>query len=231
MKNAFLNGDLEEEVYMKPPSGFTDQFESKMCWLRKTLYGLKQSPRTWFERFTKLVKSQGYSQGQSNHTLFTKKSSTDRISVLIGYVDDIILAEDDVEKMRSLRKTLAKKFEIKNLGHLKYFLGMGIARSKKEIVVSQCKYVLDLLKETGTSGCKPSYTSIEANGNLREITDDTPVNKKRYQRLVGRLIYLSYTQRVSKVSQFMHSPCEKHLEVVYRILRYLKRTPLKRVKR
>ncbi|KAL9434214.1 hypothetical protein AB3S75_028943 [Citrus x aurantiifolia] len=230
VKNAFLNGDLEEEVYMEPPPGFNEKFGSKVCKLKRSLYGLKQSPRAWFERFTNFVKSQGYDQGQSDHTLFTKRSIEDKISVLIVYVDDIILTGDDIVEMSRLKQNLAKEFEIKDLGQLKYFLGMEVARSKKGIVVSQRKYILDLLKETGMSGCKPSDTPIEANSKLGEVKNGVPVDKGRYQRLVGRLIYLSHTRpdiafAVSMVSQFMHSPYEEHLEAVYRILRYLKSTP------
>ena len=107
---------------------------------------------------------------------------------------------------------------------------MEVARSKKGITVSQRKYILDLLKETGMSGCKPSDTPVDVSVKLGHIEDGVPTEKGRYQRLVGRLIYLSHTRpdiafAVSLVSQFMHSPCEKHLEAVYRILRYLKGSP------
>ena len=205
---------------MEPPPGFTEKFGSKVCRLKRSLYGLKQSPRAWFERFTKFVKSQGYSQGQADHTLFTKASTKDKLSVLIVYVDDIILTGDDTEEMSRLKQCLAKEFEIKDLGQLRYFLGMEIARSKEGIVVSQRKYTLDLLKETGMSGCKPADTPIEANVKLGEVKGGVHVNAGRYQRLVGKLIYLSHTRpdiafAVSMVSQFMHSPCEEHFEAVF----------------
>ncbi|KAH9698541.1 protein kinase domain-containing protein [Citrus sinensis] len=141
-----------------------------------------------------LEPSQGYDQGQSDHTLFTKRSIEDKIYVLIVYVDDIILTRDDIVEMSRLKQNLAKEFEIKDLGQLKYFLGMEVARSKKGIVVSQRKYILDLLKETGMSGCKPSDTPIEANSKLGEVKNGFPVDNGRYQRLVGRLIYLSHTR-------------------------------------
>ena len=107
---------------------------------------------------------------------------------------------------------------------------MEVARSKKGIVVSQRKYVLDLLKETGMSGCRPANTPIDPNQKLGDGKKGDPVNIARYQKLVGKLIYLSHTRpdiafAVSLVSQFMHSPYEKHLEAVNRILRYLKSTP------
>ncbi|RVW71043.1 Retrovirus-related Pol polyprotein from transposon RE1 [Vitis vinifera] len=122
-----------------------------------------------------------------------------------------------------------KEFEIKDLGNLKYFLGMEIARSKKGIAVSQRKYVLDLLNETGMLGCKPAETPMDTTVKLEESDGSAPVDKGRYQRLVGKLIYLSHTRpnigfSVSVVSQFMNNPTEKHMTAVIRILRYLKMT-------
>ncbi|KAL0550799.1 hypothetical protein IC582_009862 [Cucumis melo] len=147
VKNAFLNGDLVEEVYMSPPPGFEAQFGQQVCKLQKSLYGLKQSPRAWFDRFTTFVKSQWYSQGHSDHTLFTKASKTGKIAILIVYVDDIVLTRDDQTEISQLKQRMGDEFEIKDLGNLKYFLGMEVARSKEGISVSQRKYTLDLLTE------------------------------------------------------------------------------------
>ncbi|RVW58950.1 Retrovirus-related Pol polyprotein from transposon RE1 [Vitis vinifera] len=132
------------------------------------------------------------------------------------------------------RKSAPSKFsscriEIKDLGNLKYFLGMEIARSRKRISVSQRKYVLDLLKETGMLGCKPTNTPIDPTTKLGAKENCALVDKGRYQRLVGKLIYLSHTRpyidfSVSMDSQFMNNLNEEHMEAVYRILRYLKLT-------
>ena len=231
VKNAFLNGDLEEEVYMDIPAGLetTSNF-NKVCRLRKSLYGLKQSPRAWFERFTKVVKGYGFVQCQSDHTLFVKHFPEGKLAIIIVYVDDIILTGDHEEKIDLLKKLLTKEFEIKDLGNLKYFLGMEIARSKKGIAISQHKYVLDLLNEIGMLGCKPAETPMDTTVKLEESDGSAPVDKGRYQRLVGKLIYLSHTRpdigfSVSVVSQFMNNPTEKHMTAVIRILRYLKMTP------
>ncbi|RVW55235.1 Retrovirus-related Pol polyprotein from transposon TNT 1-94 [Vitis vinifera] len=231
VKNVFLNGDLEEEVYMDIPAGLetTSNF-NKVCRLRKSLYGLKQSPRAWFERFTKVVKGYGFVQCQSDHTLFVKHFLEGKLAIIIVYVDDIILTGDHEEKIDLLKKLLTKEFEIKDLGNLKYFLGMEIARSKKGIAVSQRKYVLDLLNETGMLRCKPAETPMDTTVKLEESDGSAPVDKGRYQRLVGKLIYLSHTRpdigfSVSVVSQFMNNPTEKHMTAVIRILRYLKMTP------
>ncbi|WJZ81635.1 hypothetical protein VitviT2T_001468 [Vitis vinifera] len=207
---------------MDIPAGLemTSNF-NKVCRLQKSLYGLKQSPRAWFERFTKVVKGYGFVQCHFPEG---------KLAIIIIYVDDIILTGDHEEKIDLLKKLLTKEFEIKDLGNLKYFLGMEIARSKKGIAVSQRKYVLDLLNETGMLGCKPTETPMDTTIKLEESDGSAPVDKGRYQRLVGKLIYLSHTRpdigfSVSVVSQFMNNPTEKRMTAVIRILRYLKMTP------
>ena len=116
---------------------------------------------------------------------------------------------------------------MKNLGGLKYFMGIEVARSKQGIFLSQRKYVLDILTEVGMLECKPMDTPIVQNHILEEYSDQAPTDKRRYQRLVGKLMYLSHTRPniayvVSIVSQFMHNPSEDHMDAVIRILRYLK---------
>ncbi|KAL4034485.1 hypothetical protein IC575_003132 [Cucumis melo] len=166
VKNTFLNGDLKEEMYMSLPPGFEAQFNNQACKLRKSLYGLKQSPRAWFDRFSTFIKSQGYNQGHSDHTLFTKVSKARKIAVLIVYVDDIVLSGNDTDEIVQLKKNMGFEFEIKDLGNLKYFLGMEIARSKEGISMSQRKYTLDLLAEKGMLGCHPTDAPIEFNAKL-----------------------------------------------------------------
>ncbi|RVW85272.1 Retrovirus-related Pol polyprotein from transposon RE1 [Vitis vinifera] len=193
IKNAFLNGELEEEVFMTLPPGFCkEEEETRVCKLKKSLYGLKQSPRAWIDRFAKVIKNQGYQQGQSDHTMFFKQSNDGRMTILIVYVDDIILTGDNTREVERLKKVLATEFEVKDLGQMRYFLGMEVARLRKGISISQRKYVLDLLTETGMIGCKPSDTPIKA--RKRTESNGKPVDRERYQRLVGRLIYLSHTR-------------------------------------
>ncbi|KAL6311476.1 hypothetical protein AAG906_012064 [Vitis piasezkii] len=231
VKNAFLNGELEEEVYMKiPPSMETPENSGKVCKLRKSLYGLKQSPRAWFDRLTRVVKKHGFIQCQADHTLFMKHSKEGEMTLFIVYVDDIIITGDDEEGIGNLKKLLAREFEIKDLGQLRYFLGMKVGRTKEGIVVTQRKYVLDLLQETGMLGCKPVDTPMDPIGKIDKDNDSHPTDKDRYQRLVGKLIYLTHTRpdigfAVSMVSRYMNNPTERHMKVVYRILQYLKKSP------
>ncbi|RVW92976.1 Retrovirus-related Pol polyprotein from transposon RE1 [Vitis vinifera] len=213
---------------MLPPRFCKEEKETRVCKLKKSLYGLKQSPKAWFDRFSKVIKNQGYQQGQSDHTMFFKQSNDGRMTILIVYVDDIILTGDDTGEVERLKKVLATEFKVKDLGQMRYFLGMEVARSRKGISISQRKYVLDLLTETDMLGCKPSNTPIKARNKME--SDGKPVDRERYQRLVGRLIYLSHTRpniafAISVVSQYMHSLKESHLEAVYKILRYLKGSP------
>ncbi|GAA0153217.1 transmembrane signal receptor [Lithospermum erythrorhizon] len=126
IKNVFLNGELEEEVYMIQPPGF-EKDKSQVCKLRKSLYGLKQSPRAWFHRFSKAVKIHGYKQSQVDHTLFIKHTGKDKLTILIVYVDDIIITGNNATEAKNIKELLAREFEVKNLGMLKYFLGIEIA--------------------------------------------------------------------------------------------------------
>ncbi|XP_024031819.1 uncharacterized protein LOC112094619 [Morus notabilis] len=171
----------------------------------------------------------GYKQSNSDHTLFLKKRHG-KITAFIVYVDDMIVTGNDPKEMKALKEYLSKEFEMKDLGSLKYFLGIEESRSSKGIFISQRKYDVDLLHETGMSACQPADTPMEEGLKLCIETSQVPVDRRRYQRLVGRLMYLAHTRpnlayALSIVSQFMHNPGEKHMNAVMRILRYLKFAP------
>jgi Reverse transcriptase (RNA-dependent DNA polymerase) len=228
VKNAFLHGDLKEEVYMELPPGFdNEQVAGKVCWLKRSLYGLKQFPRAWFDRFSKVVIKEGYLQSNADHTMFIRKNWR-KLCVLIVYVDDIVLTGNDTMEMGRIKDSLATKFEMKDLDALRYFLGIEVVSSSNGVFLSQQKYVLELLHEVGMLGCRPTNTPIDPNHGLKGVSDQ--VDWERYQRLVGRLIYLSHTRpdiscAVSVVSCYMHDPRVVHQKAVYRILRYLKGCP------
>ena len=193
------------------------------------MYGLKQSLRAWFDRFMKAIQHHGFIQAQVDHTMFYKKQATG-ITILIVYVDDIVLAGDDKVEIQHIKARLAEEFDMKDLGNLRYFLGMEITRNDYAISVSQRKYTLDLLKETDIMASKPTDTPMDSNVKLEKKNDEDMMDKGRYKRLFGKLIYLSHTWPditfvVSCVSQFMHSPSKSQMKAVYRILRYLKGTP------
>jgi hypothetical protein len=229
IKNAFLHGDLQEEVYMEIPPGLASaETEGKVCRLKKSLYGLKQSPRAWFDRFRKAVCEMGYGQCNGDHTVFFRHSNQ-KITILAVYVDDIIITGDDATEITRVKSCLSKSFEVKDLGQLRYFLGIEVARSKEGIVLSQRKYTLDLLSDMGMLDCRAAPTPMDQNQKVTAQSGEL-VDKERYQRLVGRLLYLCHTRpdiayAVGVVSRYMHEPRSGHMDVVHRILRYLKGTP------
>ncbi|CAL2278311.1 unnamed protein product [Prunus armeniaca] len=193
VKNAFLHGELTEEVYMDIPLGYNTTHTRTVCRLRKELYGLKQSPRAWFGWFTMAMKNNGFEQCNSYHTLFLKHRKG-KVTALIIYVGDMIITGNDKHEISQLQDYLATVFEMKDVGGLKYFLGIEVARSQQDIFLSEMKYVLDLLTDTGMLDCKPADTPIVQNHHLGEYPYQVPTNKERYQRLVGRLIYLSHNR-------------------------------------
>ena len=224
VKNTFLNGKLEEEVYMNLSVRFDKESKvGKVCKLRKSLYGLKQSPHAWFNRFSKSLHYQEYTQANSDHMLFYKHRN-EKVTILIVYMDDIILTSNDKGERERLKEKLALEFKMKDLGSLHIFLEIEVARSREGISISQRKYVLDLLKETSMIGCKPANTPMDPNTKLSTKLAQGPMNKGRYHRLVGKLIYLSHTRLdiafgISYVSQFMHPPLGEHMEAIHKILR------------
>ena len=134
----------------------------------------------------------GYKQSDADHTLFVKQK-LGKVTAHIVYVDDMVVTENDPSEITALQRKLAAEFELKDLGNLKYFLGIKVARSAQEISLCQRKYVIDLLTEMDMLDCKPAETPIEVNHGLSIHGDQVPTDKDKYQRLVGRLIYLSHT--------------------------------------
>ncbi|KAK6150593.1 hypothetical protein DH2020_015525 [Rehmannia glutinosa] len=230
IKNTFLNGDLEEEVYMEQPPRFVAQGESaKVCRLKKSLYGLKQSPRAWFGRFSEVVISFGLTRCEVDHYVFYRQSSGKRL-LLIVYVDDIIITGDDTRGINDLKNFLHLQFQTKDLGKLHYFLGIEVAQSDQGIFISQRKYVLDMLEEAGMLGSKPCDSPMDPNVKLLPNDGESMSDSGRHRRLVGKLNYLTVTRpdisfAISVVSQFLNSPRESHWNAVVRILRYIKNAP------
>ena len=145
------------------------------------------------------------------------------------YVDNIIITGDDKAANLLLSQRLAQIFEVKSLGRMRYFLGIEVAYSKTGIFISQHKYIMDLLKETGMSDCKPSAVPIDPNSKLKIDEKDSHTDKGRYQRLIGKLNYLNHTRPniayiVGLLSQFMKDPRESHWQAAHRVLAYLEGT-------
>ena len=134
VKNAFLNGDLHEEVYMQPPPGYPHS-GSQVCHLRRALYGLKQALRAWFEKFSSIVAQQGFTSSPHDTALFVRRSFAG-ITLILLYVDDMIITGDDSAGIRSLQHFLSQHFEMKDLGTLSYFLGLEVTSSSNGYYLS-----------------------------------------------------------------------------------------------
>ena len=216
---------------MEQPPGFVAQGESGLvCRLRRSLYDLKQSPRAWFSRFSFVVQEFGMLRSTADHSVFYYHNSLGQCIYLVVYIDDIVITNSDQDGIQKLKQHLFTHFQTKDLGKLKYFLGIEIAQSNSGVVLSQRKYVLDILEETGMLDCKPIDTPMDPNVKLVPGQGEPLEDLGRYRRLVGKLNYLTITRPnisfpVSVVSQFLQSPCDSHWDAVIRILRYIKSTP------
>ncbi|XP_019059491.1 PREDICTED: uncharacterized protein LOC109117164 [Tarenaya hassleriana] len=232
--NAFLHGELDEENYMSLPPGFTPTsgdslLPNVVCKLRKSVYGLRQASRQWYFTFANVLLAHGFVQSPSDHTMFVKKSDNSFVAMLV-YVDDIVIASNDPLAVDNLKTLLQKNFHIKDLGELKYFLGLEVARSKLGIVVNQRKYCLDLIADSGFLACKPVSTPLDPGVKLSKDSGECLSDITGYRRLIGRLLYLTITRPdiayvVHKLSQFLSCPTATHLAAAQRVVRYLKSNP------
>ncbi|XP_019163278.1 PREDICTED: uncharacterized protein LOC109159653 [Ipomoea nil] len=148
INNAFLHGDLNEEVYMSLPPGFHSNKPNQVCKLRRSLYGLKQASRQWNSKLTAALVQNGFHQSKSEPSLFTRGMDTNFIALLI-YVDDIIAASPSISVIKSVKQFLDKEFKIKDLGPLGYFLGIEACKVKGGMNLCQRKFALDILEEAG----------------------------------------------------------------------------------
>lgn len=227
--NAFLHGDLTKEVYMRLPSGFSASDPNKVCRLHKSLYGLKQAPRCWFTKLTAALTAYGFVQSYSDYSLFSYVREKVELHVLI-YVDDMIVSGSDLGALEALKKYLSSCFHMKDLGVLRYFLGIEVARSSEGISLCQRKYVVDIITECGLLGSRPAGFLMESNHKLAESTSAPLEDAEAYRRLVGRLIYLSFTRpdlaySVHILSQFLQCLLLDHWHAALRVVRYLKNAP------
>ena len=227
--NAFFHGDLSEEIYMSPSPGLLRQgVEQLVCHLHKSVYGLKQASHQWFAKFSKAICSAGFKQSQADHSLFTRQRDKSFTALLI-YVDDILITGNDPISVAMTKKFLHGHFHLKDLGPVKYFLGMEFSASKNRIFITQRKYALEIIEDAGLLGAAPADTPMECGLKLSDKSDLLK-DLGRFRRLVGRLIYLTVsrldiTYVVHVLSRFMHQPRKLYMEAALRVVRYLKGAP------
>uniref|UniRef100_A0A2N9FCI4 CCHC-type domain-containing protein n=1 Tax=Fagus sylvatica TaxID=28930 RepID=A0A2N9FCI4_FAGSY len=194
VRNAFLHGTLQEEVYMAQPPGYVHpQLPYHVCRLHKSLYGLKQAPRAWFESFTGQLLHLGFNASSADSFLFIFQDKQVTTYLLL-YVDDIVLTSNTPAYLDQLIKSLSSMFELKDLGPLSYFLGLQVTRTFQGLYLSQTKYAIDLLTKHNMFDTKPAKTPCCPNTRLT-LTDGTPLQEPHsYKSLVGALHYLTFTR-------------------------------------
>uniref|UniRef100_A0A803QHV9 Reverse transcriptase Ty1/copia-type domain-containing protein n=1 Tax=Cannabis sativa TaxID=3483 RepID=A0A803QHV9_CANSA len=199
VNNVFLHGDLHEDVYMTLPPGYCPKGHTLpanvVCKLKKSLYGLKQASTQWFEKFSNSMVEEGFKHSATNHSLFIKHFGTSFILLLL-YVDDAIVVSKNLAEMQTLKTRLDSRFKLKDLGGLKYFLGLEIARSNKGIFMSQRGYALQLLEDLGHLGCKPASTPMEANIKLWDNGKDSLADPKLYKTIIGEGLFFATPSKV-----------------------------------
>lgn len=226
---------------MKFPSGYTG-YGSRVsaeislkgvtefvCKFLKALYGLKQAPRQWFSKLSSILLRMNYTQSQADHSLFVKHKA-DAVTLILVYVDDILICGNSEKEIQSIKSMLSATFHMKDLGSVSYFLGLKISRSPSGFFGSQKKYCIDLLKEYGVSDAKPLKVPMDSHLKLTPNKGTVMANAHPYQRLVGKLIYLTVTRPdiafpVHVLSQYMHQPTPVHMQTAKRLLRYLVANP------
>lgn len=213
---------------MKIPQGFSSPNETWVCRLRKSLYGLKQAPRCWFAKLTQALLGYGFTQSRADYSLFVYSKRGVYIR-LLAYVDDLIISGSTPEATRLLKDYLSTCFRMKDLGVLKYFLGIEVARSPTGFYLCQRKYATDIVTETGLLGCKPGGSPMDQNHQLSLAKSPFMYDPEKYRRLDGRIFYLlatrpDLTYAVHILSRFMKALKEEHWLAALKVVRYLKGT-------
>lgn len=229
VKSAFLNGNIEEEVYIEQPDGIQICEDPNMvCKLKKALYGLKQAPRAWYSRLDTYLHQQGFKKGTVDSNLYVKTQNDNQIVVVV-YVDDIILGGCKDELCKDFSIKMQNEFEMSMIGELAYFLGLKVEQIKNGIFISQGKYAKEMLKKFNMQDCNPISTPMMTCCKLSKDDESPIVDESLYRSMIGSLLYLTATrpdilQAVCMVARFQATPKESHVVAVKWIFCYLKGT-------
>lgn len=226
VKLAFLNGELDEEVYVVQPPGFVrDGCDSKVLRLKKALYGLRQAPRAWNTKLDDTLPHLGFTRSPNEHAVYARGDGNKR--VLLGvYVDDLIVTGADADEVDRFKLQMKESFKMSNLGELTYYLGMEVRQDADGITLCQGGYVDKILQKAGMADCNPVHVPMEARLKLSKESKNPPVDATLYRSIVGSLRYLVHSRpdisfAVGYVSRFMENPMTEHFGAVKHLLRYI----------
>ncbi len=241
VKTAFLNGDIDVDIYMKQPIGYVVHGkEDYVCKLHKSLYGLKQAGRTWYQKIDNvLLHSLGFTRSQADHCVYVYNDNHTNVKVYIAlYVDDLLIMCNNLSKLISLKQQLSQLFDMKDLGEAHYVLGIQIERdrTKKLLHISQCEYLKNVLERFGMSNSNPISTPLDVNMKLSKQQCPSSEDERNkmlgipYQSAVGALMYAMLGTRpdiayaITTLSQYCNNPGYVHWIALKRVLRYIRGT-------
>ncbi|KAK1606274.1 hypothetical protein QYE76_029947 [Lolium multiflorum] len=230
VKTAFLNGELEEEIYMEHPDGFVvDGQEGKVCKLLKSLYGLKQAPKQWHEKFERTLTAEGFVVNEADKCVYYRHGGGEGV-ILCLYVDDILIFGTSLTVIKEVKEFLSRCFEMKDLGVADVILNIKLLKDDDGgITLLQSHYVEKIPSRFGYSDCKSSPTPYDPSVIIRK-NKRIARDQLRYSQIIGSLMYLASATRpdisfaVSKLSRFVSRPGDVHWHALERVLRYLKGT-------
>ncbi|CAL1353625.1 unnamed protein product [Linum trigynum] len=226
VNNAFLQGPLDDEVYMVQPPGFVDPLHPHhVCRLRRAIYGLRQAPRACYTALSSFLIEFGFRKTESDASLFVYQQSGIILYFLV-YVDDLLLTGNDVAALTAFQTALAHKFSLKALGDVNYFLGIEVIPTATGYILSQHKYMTDILARFHMLDAAPVSTPLASSVSLTLHDGTCPTDATRFRQVLGALQYLVYTRpdiafSINKLSQYMHSPSSHHWQCLKRLLRYV----------
>jgi hypothetical protein len=226
VKSAFLNGVLQEQVYVEQPPGFVlKEHENKVLHLVKALYGLRQAPRAWYAKLDSSLIELGFQRSNFEHAVYFRGSGDHRLVVGV-YVDDLVIAGGNSNDIDKFKQQMKSKFQMSDLGLLHYYLGLEVTQSEAGITVCQSAYAAKILESAGLVGCNTSHTPMEQRLKLSKQSSAPAADPTRYRSIVGSLRYLVNSRpdlayAVGYVSRFMEKPTTERLAAVKRVLRYV----------
>ncbi|GKE51468.1 zinc finger, CCHC-type containing protein [Tanacetum coccineum] len=230
VKTTFLNGDLEEEVYMKQPEGFImPGNKHKVFKLVKSLYGLKQAPKQWHQKFDKVVLSSGFVLNQSDKCVYCKFDKSGDGVIICLYVDDMLIFGTDQDQVDKTKEFLSSNFSMMDMGEADVILSIKIKRGDKGITITQSHYIEKIIKKFKCDDCCPIITPLDPTIKLIPNTGKV-VDQLEYSRAIGCLMYAMTSTRpdiayvVGKLSRYTSNPSTHHWRAIMRVFNYLKKT-------
>ena len=229
VKTAFLNGELDTEIYMKIPPGI-EHPPNKVCKLKKSIYGLKQSARLWYEKFDKVIKKFGFRSSHLDNCLYVREGQTIKDTIyIVLYVDDMVIITGNIENLNLLKQYIMNAFEMKDLKDIELFLGMRITRTEDSIAIDQTSYIKTVLEKFKMTNCNPVNIPMENRFDCQTLQSEQ-YYEAPCRSLLGCLIYISICTRpdisvaVNLISRYVEKNNKEVWIALKRILAYLKGT-------